>query len=110
MCYSHFHIVYSESVSTAIKYFTYLSFTASNARLGRVNSMHLGSKIFGVHKAIFWRRALKLMKKEFEHVLLLVLVWVGAVYSQFSVHHINVVRCNFGLQFTWDHYGCPIVL
>ena len=49
MYYSHFHIVYSESVSTAIMYFTFLSFTASNVRLARVNSMHLGSKIFDVH-------------------------------------------------------------
>ena len=49
MYYRHFHKVYSENLSSAILYFMCLSFTASNVWLARVNSMHLGPKIFGVH-------------------------------------------------------------
>ena len=76
----HFHIVYSEN----LLYFTCLWFTASNVWLARVNSMHLGLKIFGVHYALFLAYGVEANGKKFEQGLLLVLVWVGAVYLVFG--------------------------
>ena len=59
--------------------------------------MHLGPKIFGVHLALFLAYGVEGNGKRFEQGFLLVLVWVGAVYSQFSVCHVNVVWRNNSL-------------
>ena len=45
---SHFHVVYSENLSTAITYFMYLSFTASNVRLA-------GAEFHALRSEDFWR-------------------------------------------------------
>ena len=72
--------------------------------------MHLGPKIFGVRYALFLAYGVEANGKRFEQRFLLVLVWVGAVYSQFPVHLVNFVWRNNSLQFTWDRYGFLIVL